>query len=144
MHFYSLELPPIVSEEDVHNHRYGFYSNILKGEMKQEFFQITEGNTHVLEQETCKAGVTSETKPVPCGLKRTAIHWHVKGGIYYISHEVFHRVTTNNCITLLNREKIEKDLAEVVRPIGAQKVCPFSHKIPEETLWGIVEKMLHE
>jgi hypothetical protein len=35
-----------------------------------------------------------------------------------------------------------KDNAEVIRKRNAEKICPFSKKIPDAKLWEIVEQML--
>ncbi len=66
MHFYSPELPQITSNEDVHNHRYDFESCVLKGELEQELFHVINGDTHLREQESCQAGVHTESTPTPC------------------------------------------------------------------------------
>lgn len=142
LHFYTTELPPIVPEEDVHNHRYDFTSFILKGEFKQELFLVTVGDSHTLEDESCKKDAPTDTTRVPCGLTRFSSHIYNAGSSYFIDHNTFHRVKSLNCITLLRREPIKKDFAQVVRPKGAAKVCPFSQTIEEARLWEIVESML--
>jgi hypothetical protein len=151
MHFYTPELPPITSEEDVHNHRYDFESLILKGEFEQDIFEVTWpqfgefGTTHLLEQESCKEGCSAdENDAFPVKVKLLATNHYMAGSRYLINHETFHRVRATNCITLIERSEYKKELAEVVRPINAGKICPFSKKIEVEKLWDIVGKMVIE
>lgn len=142
MHFYTNRLPAIVPEEDVHNHRYDFSSKVLKGKLIQEFFAITDDDTHILEKESCKEGVEAEGGGKPCGLQRLCVqHLHAPSH-YFIHHGAFHKVQSDDCITLLERGDYQKELAEVVRLKNGQKVCPFSQKVPEEQLWEIVKDML--
>lgn len=143
LHFYTAELPPIVPEEDVHNHRYDFSSSILKGRFCQELYEVVNGNTHSREKETCKEGVSADAfAPVLCGLRLSSRHSYQAGDEYTIYHDTFHKVMAFDCITSISRSDYKKDLAEVVRPVGATKVCPFSQKIDEAKLWEIVEKMV--
>ena len=142
MHFYTQELPPITSEEEVHNHRYDFTSTIMYGYLEQDIYSIIKGDTHLKEMETCKEGSKATGDPVPCSVALSSTHAYYEGCQYFISHETFHRVRADNCITLLRRSEYKKDLAEVVRPVGAAKICPFGQKIGEERLWEIIGDML--
>jgi len=144
MHFYTEELPSIMPEEEVHNHRYDFVSQILMGELKQELFEVVPGNTHVLWKESCNVDKPVAEAGVPCGLKPKTWHIYRAGSAYGIGHETFHRVGAKRCITLIRRSGYCKDLAEVVRQVGADKVCPFSKPIHESTLWRIVQEMVRE
>ena len=143
IHFYTDILPPIIDEEDVHNHRYGFTSKILYGDFHQELFKVIPGNTHILQDESCKEGYISDPNTVKtCSLEKIGEQWFKEGSSYSISHQVFHRVSAHNAITLLTRSDYKKELAQVVRINGTPKICPFSKKISEEELWGIVERIL--
>jgi hypothetical protein len=143
MHFYTEALPPITPEEDIHNHRYDFTSKILSGDFQQELFHIVEGDTHLREQETCKEGVCADAPATPCSIALASRHIYHAGCQYFISHETFHRVKSlYQTITLIERSDYKKKLAEVIRPVGSQKVCPFSQKVKEEELWDIIHWML--
>lgn len=144
LHFYNKELPPIVDEEDIHNHRYNFTSRILKGTFEQSLFAVTEGDTHILEQESCRPDVQPDTDPQECGIKLLNDSRYEAGSEYYLTSHTFHRVAANFCITLLQREPRTKELAEVVREKNAPKVCAFSKQIPEAELWEIVTNMLNQ
>jgi hypothetical protein len=142
LHFYTPELPPIIDEEDIHNHRYDFTSSILRGKMEQQLFVEIPGATHIKEDESCQADVKPETSPSNCSVLMTSSHTYAEGSSYFIDHDTFHRVKTNNCITHLNRGGYKKKYAQVIRPMESGKICPFSQKIEEGRLWEIIETMI--
>lgn len=142
LHFYTPELPAIVPEEDIHNHRYDFTSMILKGSLTQEIFSIDlSQKTHIMEDESCKSDIKCSSEKIPCGIKLLTKQIFCVGSQYSIDHDTFHRVNAKECITLLKRTDYKKEFAKVVRKEG-DHVCPFSKKIEEPKLWEIVEKML--
>lgn len=140
-HFYTDELPQIVGEEEIHNHRYSFQSTVMRGRLKQELFGEITGDTHIMEDESCQEGVVSEKDPSRCGIFLSSVHTYIAGCNYYINHTVFHRVKAVNCVTYLQRGDYKKKYAQVIRPVGAQKVCPFSYKVEDKKLWEIIEAM---
>lgn len=142
MHFYTKELPAIVPEEDIHNHRYNFTSHVVKGYLSQEIYQIVDGDCYLREKESCKAGVEVQEEGVPCGIKLLGTQMFAVGSHYWMWHDTFHKVKSDNCITLLTRTDYMKDLAEVVRMVGEAKVCPFSQSVEKDRLWQVVEDML--
>jgi hypothetical protein len=140
LHFYSPSLPSIVGKEDVHNHRYDFKSTILKGMITQELYARVSGNTHTMEQESCKDMVEHKAVSTECAIIMLASVEHLAGTSYWIQHDTLHRVyTKGSTITLLDRGPYAKELADVIRPRGSSKVCPFSVKLTESDLWEIVE-----
>lgn len=60
MHFYTESLPAIVGDDDVHNHRYDFTSQVLSGYLVQHIYRVVPGDTHTLEQESCKKKVLDD------------------------------------------------------------------------------------
>jgi hypothetical protein len=142
MHFYTPKLPPIVAEEDVHSHRYDFFSQVLKGFLNQSIFNVIEGDSHLRELESCKEDVKSEVSPSLCALKLCSEHKYLKGSAYFISTDTFHRVSAEG-ITLLKRSEVKKNFAEVIRPVNGNKICPFSAKVEKSRLWEIVECMIN-
>src|SRR6185437_9028781 len=105
LHFYTPELPPIVPEEDVHNHRYDFTSMVLKGIFAQEVYEVLSNeNTHIMEEESCNPDVKCESAGIPCGVKLASRQTYYPGSKYWIDHDIFHRVVNEGeCITLLRR-----------------------------------------
>lgn len=143
MHFYTADLPAITGEEEVHNHRRSFTSTVVRGSFSQKFYAVTPGDTHLLELESCKEGVEAPAAPRPCSLVEMSRQIFREGSEYWVHHDQFHRVwVAGPTVTLLHLSSPLKDHAEVVRPVGAEKVCPFSKKVPEDQLWQIVKRML--
>lgn len=142
MHFYAKELPPIISEEDLHDHRYDFTSHILSGVLRQEIFGIAEGNTHILELENCKENSPKYQEGTPCTVVKLHTQEFKKGSSYFIDHNTFHRVSADDAVTFLSRTGYKKEFARVLREVSGEKICPFSKKIPEKELWEIVDSML--
>lgn len=142
LHFYTAELPATVGEEEVHSHRYAFTSTVLAGALRQELFAVVDGQTHVLEDETCREGCAAPSAPRPCGV-RLIVDLHMAAGTRYrLAHDAFHRVGATWAITSLEREPVAQEFAQVIRPVGAPKVCPFAEKVPEERLWETVARMI--
>ncbi len=144
-HFYTKELPPIVPEEDIHNHRYDFRSIILAGSLCQEIYQLLPGDRYVCEDESCKAEVKAPSKPSPCTIGLLSRHIYTAGSEYFIRHQTFHKVKAyGDCITQIDRTDYKKEYAQVVRPVNEIAVCPFSQKIEESRLWEIVGRMIDD
>jgi hypothetical protein len=141
-HFYTSELPQIVGEEEIHNHRYDFQSTILLGKLTQEIYGKIDGDTHVIEDESCQEGVTTGILPSFCGIELLSMHNYGVGSYYFVDHNTFHRVKADNCVTILNRTDYKKQYAKVIRPVGTKKVCPFSQKVDEKRLWEIIEGII--
>lgn len=141
MHFYTAELPAIV-DEGIHNHRYDFKSTILKGEFEQQLYQAVDGDDYIREYESCKEGVEAVQPGVPCGIFWTGTHHYQAGSSYSLNSKTFHEVYAKWCVTLVERASPVHQYAEVIRPKGSPKVCPFSQKVEEARLWAIVEEML--
>ena len=142
LHFYTAKLPPIVGHEDIHNHRYGFESFILKGRFFQQIYNIVEGDDYVMELESCEDGSESEYLGT-CDADLIHVSAYNAGSRYSVSHKAYHSAFAEEAITLIRRPtEYAKDRATVVRPSGTPKVCPFSKKLPEAELWKIVEEMI--
>lgn len=139
-HFYIREFQPFV--EEPHNHRYGFFSDIIKGCLTMQTWDLIEGNTHLLSNESCKEGSgTSEEKPV--AFKKALWSMYDTHSCYDISASVFHTVRSlgGSTITKLKRHlPYETEFAQVSRRISEEKKCPFSKKVDTDYLWGLVEK----
>lgn len=151
VHFYTTTLPPIVDMEEVHDHRYDFYSFVLSGMYHHELFEIQEGTTHLLTEETCvdpnvadvqQSNTQEKTTPRPCSITKTGEVWMKEGSHYFIEKNVLHRVNTENAITFLIRETPTKGRARVVCRKETKKVCPFRDTLSEELLWDIVAQEL--
>jgi len=143
LHFYSPKLPPIT--EDIHNHRYDFYSRILKGSITSSQYSIANGSDFILSNESCNPEIEAPAERRFCNAALASQRTNVAGEAYRITHDEFHKVVAENCITLLSRSDYKKEFAQVViKASDEPSVCPFSKQIPEKALWEIIEEMLDE
>lgn len=140
LHFYSKELPAIT--EDVHNHRYDFQSTILAGSITNHSYQVNEGDSHIMVNESCNPEIEAPALDKPCSMLLNHSKTMVVGWSYYMQHDEFHRVEADDCITLLRRSDYKKEFAQIILPVGKAPVCPFSQKIPKSKLWRIMADML--
>ena len=63
IHFYTTQLDKTVQEEEIHNHRYNFKSQILKGRFTQTIFTANKTDlsyTHYMTQESCNENDKTE------------------------------------------------------------------------------------
>lgn len=148
IHYYSDQLPITVGEEEIHNHRYDFSSEIVKGILINKRYEIVDGDSHILCDESCDPNnkIISEDKLV--GIKlvhhneyRSLPNFRVT---YAMRHNVFHTVSSKDAITVLHRSEYKKDYAQVIRPIGADLVCPFSENLKMSKLLEHIEYLIEK
>ncbi len=138
LHFYTKQLPPIVGDEDIHDHRYSFLSHILRGRFEQYLFKMIDGTDYNLEYESCAENAKSEFIK-QCSFELISSSVYTAGSSYFIHGNTFHRVKAEEAITLLFRPTdYAKEKARVATLVGQKKVCPFSKRIPEKELWEII------
>lgn len=148
IHFYTNLLPAIISEEEIHNHRYDFTLTILAGTFTQKIYQVTQDITHTMEDESCTehneldSGSDHYHKQTECGVTLLSEEHYVAGSSYTINANTFHTVQTTDAITFIDRKPYSKEFAQVIRPKDLNATCPFSKKIDENELWVIVENIL--
>ena len=156
LHFYSPELPAIT--EDIHNHRYDFISKVVKGELTQTCYALSDWglwfekpdppdgtpNVYIAKEESCNPNIKTEspTKLVHLWPYATGSETYQEGESYIVKHYEQHTVKATNCITSLVRGHYKKQAAVVYYPRGKTPVCPFSKEIPEPELWEIIGRML--
>lgn len=145
MHFYPKEMKAFVDPEEVHDHRYDFESEILQGNLVQEFFDFQAGKgDYEIANVSCDANNPApDIEPVGGKIIKTGSVCLKAGDSYWIEADTFHRVEgCENAITMLNRGRVSKQFARVIRLKGAEKVCAFSRPMPTGELWEIIESML--
>lgn len=147
-HFYNPNLLPIVNiEEEVHNHRYNFSSEVIGGEIinKIYHFEAQENGNFIKENETCNAGIklTENEKNKQIGfLKLDLVDIVHAGKKYDMSYNVFHTIETKYCITKLTRSDYLQPYAQVIRPINSMVTCPFSKPLSTQDCWTIIKETL--
>lgn len=134
------------TEEEWHDHKYGFASKIVKGELINDIANLcnvgSETATHEMWMAECKPGeemkILSEATPE---ISLSTIM--CAGSQYIISHDTFHRVKAPiGAITLLWRGEKKKEYARVLKPkIQGSPTCPYSAKKSSEELYAKIEDL---
>lgn len=147
-HFYHPSLLPIINiEEEVHNHRYDFISEVLIGELNNKIYHFNSNidGKYMKEYESCNPNITlsKEEKNFQIGdLNLFTCLKVTKGEKYFMDNRTFHTLETSTCMTKLTRSQHLQKYAEVIRPIDSEPICPFSAKLSESECWNIIEKVM--
>lgn len=146
VHFYTKELPSTTMLEEIHNHRYDFKSDILKGTLTQELYGYTlnPDGEYRLTQETCNPSNKKEFDKYPCSIQKLQTQIFAAGSTYTTNHNTLHRVESSDAITLLERNEYKKNEADVIYHKDYELVCPFSVKVDDEQLWDIIKRRLND
>jgi gamma-glutamylcyclotransferase (GGCT)/AIG2-like uncharacterized protein YtfP len=147
MHFWHPALSATVGEEELHDHRYDFRSHVLHGKTTHEVFELVEdaNGDHGVFEVSCKPGDAHEPREKGRGFVRPAGRYTmVKGSVYDFPHAQFHRIDATECITLVERREVVKELATVIKPLDAGHVCPFAATIPQEKLWEYIAELVED
>jgi hypothetical protein len=140
LHFYAEQLPPIT--EDIHNHRYDFVSTVMKGSIENTTYEIANGVTHRMRNESCNPRIKAPAHETKCSVAASKTTLIAAGQSYEMAHDQFHTVKASTCITLLERGPYRKQYAQIVLPADAKSVCPYSLSLPDNDLWEIIESLL--
>jgi phosphoribosyl-ATP pyrophosphohydrolase len=147
MHFWHPALSATVGDEELHDHRYDFRSHVLHGQTTHEVYELVDDpdGDHGVFEVSCKPGDAHDPVEKGRGFVRPAgAYMMVKGSVYDFPHAQFHRIVASECITLVERREVVKDLATVIKPVAAGHVCPFSTRIPEDVLWGYIAELVED
>lgn len=146
VHIYTKKVKTTTHCEEIHDHRYDFKSEIIKGSLINEIFEIDiNKDSHFLIKENCSPNKKNENQEkISCGIKKIVSTKMEKGTVYWMDKDVMHRVETDRCITFLTRDLISKDFARVIYPIKHELVCPFSANLSEDQLWQIVKEEIED
>lgn len=146
LHFYHPSLSANVPEEELHDHRYDFTSHVISGSLHNEIWEFSpdpEGEQDKVLVSCDKSDPVPEGTASVRGQARNVLSFTtVAGGSYFISHDRFHRVKGEECITLITRTEKVKRFATVIRGTGSKEICPFDVSLSEEDCWAIIEEML--
>lgn len=142
IHIYHPDLVPVVNiEEEIHNHRYDFSSKILLGSIINKKYDFSEYGhiTHFLQNESCNPEVKIDNSQKLYGsIKLTSETLLQQGETYFMAFDEFHTFQTEKCITHLKRSNYKQDVAQVVRPLNGEIVCPFSKTLSVEQCWELI------
>jgi len=145
LHFWHPDLMADTPEEELHDHRYEFTSRIVRGAMTHETWEFVEDQygDHEMVEVSCEPGKEADPNPVARGHVRLAGRYTmVEGSVYTFPPTGFHRIEASRAVTLLTRGPKVRDVARVIKELGAPTVCPFSKDIPEDELWGYIADLL--
>ena len=140
--FYHPELTPrFVEGEEIHTHPYDFKSEILKGCLEEDLFDITpkaEGDWDFCKID-CKG---SNEKLFPCRANLDTVLFHLKGEVYERDYARLHSVsTTEPTITKITKGECYGK-AFALMPKGKEECTPFIHERHPQVCWDIVEEIL--
>jgi hypothetical protein len=148
MHFWHPSLTPDVSDEEIHDHRYKFTSQILKGTMHHETWDFVSHvfGSHQMAHVSCEPG----DEPIPDlytkrsdgNVRLTGTYWFDAGSSYTFPTGQFHRTKTKECVSLLTREPATQRFARVIRKKGEPEICPFDNPKPVDELWNVIGELL--
>jgi len=146
-HFYHPDIMPILDADEIHDHRYEFESTVEKGALSQEIFtyQSMPFSDYGLYEVSCKKEDAGKAPflikdVIPEKLAEFVVQ---TGQRYSLQPQAFHRIDYKvPTITSLIRGPILKDYARIIKSHAAPDVCPFSKKMTDDELWGIIEQIL--
>lgn len=147
IHYYHPNLSASIPEESAHNHRYGFVSNILKGQLIQTMFRESNGDEFQKTQETCMVNEETTLEEIALtGLVKTSEYCLSAGSKYFIDDEQIHKVRAEGkTVTHIHRpQKALKELADVYTPVSKDLLCPFASTLSAEELWDIIEDTVRD
>lgn len=148
VHFYVPEVNKTGGDTEVHNHRYDFMSQILKGQLHNEIyiFEPSEDGDCEMVDEACSKDRPASTKaPISGSVNLLSTQTMQAGSHYLMRMNTLHMVRTERAVTLLYRDPPPyRDFAQVVKSKKADLVCPFSANLPEKDLWEIVEREIKD
>lgn len=147
MHFWHPALSAIVGEEELHDHRYDFKSHVLHGATTHEVYEFAgdEDGDHGMYEVSCKPGDAKEPDFKGRGnVTAAGSYTMVKGSVYEFPHHQFHRIRASECITLVERREVVKDMATILKPLADGHVCPFSQSIPQDKLWDYIAELVED
>ena len=146
-HFWHEDLPGIIAEEEIHDHRYDFISEVLYGSLYQEVWDFEENylGTHEMYEVSCDAENTVDPSYICTGdVYLTSSYELIVGSKYTMFADTFHKAKPLNgyAVTKLTRSATTKSMARVIKPKNTSHICPFSVKYSEKELWEKIESML--
>lgn len=146
VHFYHPDIPAFV--ENPHNHRYGFFSKVLKGSLTNRIYNLVPGEEYRVFYDSCKNNKSDNLpQSFNSGLKQIGEFITNSSSGYYINSETLHTVhpdfSMGSVITFIERESPTKDFAKIVEKINHPSACPFSRPMDDEEIWKIVDKCIN-
>ncbi|UTU10263.1 hypothetical protein CcrRB23_gp401 [Caulobacter phage RB23] len=155
LHFWTGE--PNVPEDEIHDHRYSFRSEVLKGCVEHETFVFRPLMDSLLRGGVAAEGAIWTMTIVSCDpdklvrdphhtfgtVEKTGEYHLAENSSYWFPYGAFHRSRgSKGAITHLVRDPTVNEYARVIRRQGAVEICPFSDPRPPEALWETIKEFL--
>ena len=147
-HFYSDKAKVLV--EDIHEHRFSFTSNVIKGKLKNYIYDICGANpasTLRVERGECAPDVKRDIIASNINLIELCTFVTEPGQEYHIHYTTLHRIEclTTKVITLLNKElPFAQTTPRFITDTANPSVCAFSQPKPTSECWEIIEYTLND
>jgi len=140
--FYHPELTPkFVEGEEIHTHPYDFKSEILKGCLEEDLFDIVPRSSG--RWDFCKIDCKGNNEKLfPCDVALSTVFFHLEGEVYERDYATLHSVSvTEPTITKFTKgERYGKAFA--IMPKDQEECTPFIHDRHPQVCWDIVEEIL--
>lgn len=147
LHFWDPSLASLVNPEELHDHRYGFKSFVLAGEVEHDVYSFKESKegTHEMCEVFCQPEKSSPPKVIATGnIQSEGCYTMTAGSHCRFPVGRFHKGSAQLAVTYLERDKPEKDVARIIRPLqkSAGWACPFSGKLSQDECWQAIENII--
>jgi hypothetical protein len=146
VHIYCQEAGLTTQEEEIHNHRYDFTSEVLKGALTNKIYTVTPdlAGKFYLVNEACNPDLPKNPEAQVVAAPKLLTEFTTSAGqAYFLDKDTFHRVRAEEgTITVLTRGPVVKPQAQIVAPMNQELTCPFSVNLPEAQLWSLVEEKI--
>jgi len=134
--------------DDIHDHRSGFSSTILKGTLRNILYKIDgqdPSSKFRLEYGECKEGVERVIVQDNVIFSETCRFDNIEGTSYYMEHDVLHNIEliTPTVITHMIRKPKAKDAPNFIVDTTKPFVCAFSEPKSKDECWEIIEYTLN-
>lgn len=144
-HFYSDRAEVLVNQ--IHDHRFGFTSTILKGVLKNTIYIIDgQDPDSVLQVERgeCKKEADREILVANANMKELINFTSCVGESYYIAYDTLHQieVVTPTLVTHLKKEPFSQIAPRFVVDTSMPRVCAMSKPKTQDECWEIIEYTL--
>jgi hypothetical protein len=144
-HFYSDRAPVLVNQ--IHDHRFGFKSTIIKGILRNIIFVIDGqdlNSTLQVERGECKRGAEREVLVANAKMKELCRFDTGVGDSYNIEYDTLHQIelVTPKVITHLKKEPFSQLEPRFVVDTSEPRVCAMSQPKSQKECWEIIEYTL--
>lgn len=144
-HFYSDKAEILV--EDIHEHRFGFTSKVIKGELKNYIYDVHSSDpesTLQVERGECKPGAERIVEVANANVVELCTFVTSPGQTYSLHQTTLHRIecVTPKVITVINREPMTELMPRFIIDTANPSVCAFSEPKSVKECWEIIEYTL--